>query len=358
MVRNERAIFLILTEIAPVKHLYYNSLMRKIRKLYYFDKKRMQDMISFLNNRDKYINHIMFNPLSPLHHLLPLRFKFLPESYVLKDKKEIKGLITVAPSRCPLKKMEIQRLFFEENCYDDAGELIQFVVSKYKAMGASSFVVKIDDCLPELLKLFVAKCGFSQISYEKLWHVNSVNVEFNKKDFREFRNSDAQIVANLYNESLLPHFRPLLSRNAKEFKEIFFKGLSYFNEYKYVIEDKASKNITCYLSIQTSDNENFILDIIKSSWVELDISAIISFANTQIAKRQKKFNLYVKTKKYTQSGEKDEKYFMENKFECVQNQVVLTNSSARIIRENVHTGQFTILNQFCGVRPIAQNFNN
>ena len=71
--------------------------MRKIRKLYYFDKKNMQEMISFLNNRDTYINNIMFNPFIPLHHLLPLRFKFLPETYVLKDKKEIKGLITVAP---------------------------------------------------------------------------------------------------------------------------------------------------------------------------------------------------------------------------------------------------------------------
>ena len=332
--------------------------MRKIRKLYYFDKKRMQEMISFLNNRDKYINHIMFNPLIPLHHLLPLRFKFLPESYVLKDKKEIKGLITVAPSRCPLKKMEIQRLFFENNCYDDAGELIQFVVSKYKAMGAASFVVKIDDFLPELLKLFVARCGFSQISYEKLWKVGEFDGEFNKKDFREFRNSDAQTVANLYNESLLPHFRPLLSRDAKEFKEIFFKGLSYFSEYKYVIEDKSSKNITCYLSIQSADNENFILDIIQSSWIELDIRALIAFAKVQIAKRQKNFNLYIRTKKYTQLGERDEKYFMENKFECVQNQIVLTNSSAKIIRENVHTGQFTILSQFCSVRPIAQNFNN
>ena len=341
-----------------MKHLYYNFSMRKIRKLYYFDKKRMQEMISFLNNRDKYINHIMFNPLIPLHHLLPLRFKFLPESYVLKDKKEIKGLITVAPSRCPLKKMEIQRLFFEDNCYDDAGELIQFVVSKYKAMGAASFVVKIDDFLPELLKLFVAKCGFSQISYEKLWKIGAFESEFNKKDFREFRNSDAQTVANLYNESLLPHFRPLLSRDAKEFKEIFFKGLSYFSEYKYVIEDKSSKNITCYLSIQSADSENFILDVIQSSWVELDIRAIISFAKAQIAKRQKNFNLYIRTKKYTQLGERDEKYFMENKFECVQNQVVLTNSSARIIRENVHTGQFTILSQFYSVRPIAQNFNN
>ncbi len=73
--------------------------MSKIRKLYYFDKKNTQEMISFLNNNvyDTYINHIMFNPFIPLHHLLPLRFKFLPESYILKDKKEVKGLITIAP---------------------------------------------------------------------------------------------------------------------------------------------------------------------------------------------------------------------------------------------------------------------
>ena len=327
--------------------------MRKIRKLYYFDKKRMQEMISFLNNRDKYINHIMFNPLIPLHHLLPLRFKFLPETYVLKDKKEIKGLITVAPSRCPLRKMEIQRLFFEENCYDDAGELIQYVVSKYKAMGASSFVVKIDDFLPELVRLFVAKCNFTQISYEKLWKVNDIESEFNKKDFREFRNSDSPTVANLYNESLLPHFRPLLSRDAKEFKEILFKGLSYFSEYKYVIEDKKSKNISCYISIQSADNENFILDIVQSSWVELDIFSIISFAQAQLKKRKKDFNLYIKTKKYTQLGEKDEQLFLEHKFECTQNQIVLTNSSARVIKEPVHSGKFTILSQFCSVRPVS-----
>ena len=134
----------------------------------------MQEMISVLNNRDTYINNIMFNPFIPLHHLLPLKLKFLPETYVLKDKQEIKGLITVAPSRCPMRKMEIQRLFFEENCYEDASELVQFVVSKYKAMGAFSFVVRVDDYMPELLKMFVSKCGFSQISYEKLWKIGKI----------------------------------------------------------------------------------------------------------------------------------------------------------------------------------------
>ncbi len=74
------------------KGISYNHLMTKIRKLYYFDKKNTQEMISFLNNNvyDTYINHIMFNPFIPLHHLLPLKFKFLPESYLLKDKKRQK----------------------------------------------------------------------------------------------------------------------------------------------------------------------------------------------------------------------------------------------------------------------------
>lgn len=310
----------------------------------------MQEMISFLNNRDTYINHIMFNPLIPLHHLLPLRFKFLPESYILKDGKEVKGLITVAPSKSRVKKMEIQKLFFEENCYEDAGELIQFVVSKYKAIGAFSFIVRVDDYLPELLKLFVSRCNFSQISYEKLWKIDSIEIsEFNKKEFREFRNSDSQAIANLYNDSLLPHIRPLLSKDAREFKEDIFKGLSYYSEYKYVMVDRKSRNIIAYISILTADNENYVIDIIQSSWIEIDINNIISFAHSQVRKRKKKFNLFIKTKKYTQLGDKYEQLFLDKKLECVQNQIVLTNTSAKILKETVKTGKFTILNQFYGV---------
>ena len=308
----------------------------------------MQEMISFLNNRDAYIGHVMFNPLLPLHHLLPLKCKFLPESYVLKDKKEIKGLITIAPSKCPVKRLEILRLFFEENCYEDAYELIQYAVSKYKALGAISFIVRVEDSLPDLLRVFVARCGFSQLSYERLWKIpEQVNTEFNEKDYREFRNSDSTTVSNLYNESLLPHFRPLLSSDPREFKESVFKGLSYFNEYKYVILDRKTKNITGYISIKTSDNQNYILDIIQSSWQEIDVKSVIDFGISRIKKRQKEFNLFIKTKKYTQLGEKYEQLFMEHRFECVQNQIVLTNSSAKIIKERVSTGRFTILNRFC-----------
>lgn len=306
-------------------------------------------MISFLNNsaNDTYINHIMFNPLIPLHHVLPLKIKFLPESYVLKDGKEIRGLITVAPSRYRAVQMEIQKLLFEENSYDVAGELIQYVVSKYKALGTASFIVRVDDYLPELVRLFITRCGFSQISYEKLWRIKHVEKNnYNPKLFREFENSDAGAVAGLYNEELLPHIRPLLAKDANDYKDRFFKGLSYFSEYKYVMEDSKSKNIAAYMSIKTSDNENYVLDIIRSSWADIDIDGVISYADNKIHKRKKRFNLFVKTRKYTQNGEKDEQEFLQKNFECIQNQIVLTNSSAKIIKDAQSSGKFTVLTQF------------
>ena len=329
--------------------------MSKIRKLYFFDKKKSQEMISFLNNdaNDAYINNIMFNPFLPLHHFLPLNLKYLPESFVLKDGKEIKGLITVAPAKGKNKKMEIQKLLFEENSLSDAAELIQYAVSKYKAMGATSILVKVDDFLPELLTLFVSKCGFSQISYEKLWRIPELdNTPFDKREFRSFRNSDAKALTNLYNDSLLPHFRPLLSKEVKEFKESLFQGLSYYSEYKYVIEDKKTKAILGCITIQTSDNENYIVDIIQTGWVNLDINAIINYAAYQIKKRKKRFGLFIKTKRYTTLGESYEAQFIKNNFTCVQNQIVLTNSSAKVLKETVKSGKYTVLSDFIPTKAI------
>ena len=100
--------------------------------------------------------------------------------------------------------MEIQKLLFEENSFEDAAELIQFVVSKYKAMGAPSIMIKVDEYLPELITLLVSKCGFSQISYEKLWRINHLpDNEFDKQEYRFFKNSDANVLTNIILETNL-----------------------------------------------------------------------------------------------------------------------------------------------------------
>ena len=249
--------------------------------------------------------------------------------------------------------MEIQKLFFEENSLNDAAELVQYAVSKYKAMGAHSILVKVDDYLPELLSMFVSKCGFSQISYEKLWRVNKyIDTAFNKREFRAFRNSDAKAVTNLYNDSLLPHFRPLLGKEVREFKENLFQGLSYYSEYKYIIEDKKTRAVIGCITIQTTDNENYVVDIIQTNWINLDINAILSYATYQIKKRKKRFGLFVRTKRYTSIGENYEAQFIQNGFECVQNQIVLTNSSARVLREPNQAIKYTVLADFLPSKPI------
>lgn len=324
--------------------------MSKIRKLYYFDKKKTLEMISFLNNDagNAYINGIMFNPLILLHHLLPLQFKYLPESYVLKNQNEIKGLITIAPNKGRQRKVEIKKLFFEENSYEEASELVQYAVSKYKAMGAASVMVKVDDYLPELLSMFVTKCGFSQISMEKLWRITEFpSHNYDKTEYRHFRNSDAKIIANIYNDSLLPHFRPLLSIEANEFKEDIFKGLSYIDEYKYTIIDKNTHNITGCIIIQTSGNENYVVEVIQNGWAEININEVLSFATKKIKRRNKKFGLFIKVKNYTNSGENYNQSFLENNYECIQSQHILTNSSAKVLKVEERTGKYTAISDFC-----------
>jgi len=323
--------------------------MSKIRKLYYFDKKSTEEMISLLNNNasDNYLDHLMFNPFILFHHLLPLKLKFLPESFVLKDENELKSLITVAPLKSNPPKVEIQKLLFQENSLVDAAELVQYAVSRYKAMGAASVIVKVDDYLPELATMFISKCGFSQISDEKLWKINNFpETPYDKKSFRSFKNSDSKTVAEIYNDTLLPHFRPLLSKNCIEFQESFFKGLSYYNDYKYIAEDEKTKNIIGYISIKSSDEENYIIDIIHTNWVDTDVNSLLHFAADKIKKRKKRFAIYVKSKKYTCCGEKYEEQFKQNGYECVQNQIVLTNSSARVLKDTAKSGKFTVLDTF------------
>ena len=106
-------------------------------------------------------------------------------------------------------------------------------------------------------------------------------------------------------------------------------------------------------NFQTSDNENFVVDITQTGWVEIDINSILAFACNRIQKRKKRFGLFVRTKRYTNLGEKYESQFVQNGFECVQNQIVLTNSSARVLKDECKSGKFTVLSDFCPSKIVS-----
>ena len=326
--------------------------MSTIRKFRFFDKKKVLILHPFINNENECnIDLPLFNPFLPLHHMLPLKYKFMPEAFVYSENNNVKAFISVIFS--PNNRLEINRLFFNENDLTCATELIKYVVARYKKFGASSVTIRVDNYLSSLLATLVSDCGFSQISGEKLWKaVKPCNFEFNKDNFRNFRDTDAKCVADIYNKSLLPHIKPFLITDKTYFCETLFKGLSDKSEYKYIIKDFNSNKISGYLSIQTYDYKNYVLDIIPDDWFNIDISTVLGFAYEKISKRNKDFVLYLKTKQYTSFGEKLDDFFTKNSYECVQEKVLLTNSSAQILKANESSKSFKIIGDFFPSKPM------
>lgn len=322
--------------------------MVRIRKTNYFDRFKLKKMISFLSSDaiNHYTKVFMNFPFNTIHDLLPLNIKFLSESYVIEENKDIIGMVTVSPTAGNPFKLSISRLFLEHDYFNAGKQLIEFVISKYGAKGASTFIAKIDDSYDELLHLFTDGCGFRQCSSEQLWKMDSIR--FSKTDnsfFRPFKNSDAQAVAMLFNDSIITHFKHSISRTKNEYLEPVFKGLNNDYKFKYVIEDENLKTVKAYFSLTTGDNLNYILDVTTSPWYDCSCDDILSFTINQITKRQKDFYLFVKVKKYTTTAENFEKYLVEKDFKCVQNQLVLVKDFYKLVKETQPLHRVVLFNE-------------
>lgn len=322
--------------------------MVRIRKTNYFDRFKLKKMISFLSSDaiNHYTKVFMNFPFNTIHDLLPLNIKFLSESYVIEENKDIIGMVTVSPTAGNPFKLSISRLFLEHDYFNAGKQLIEFVISKYGAKGASTFIAKIDDSYDELLHLFTDGCGFRQCSSEQLWKMDSIR--FSKTDnsfFRPFKNSDAQAVAMLFNDSVITHFKHSISRTKNEYLEPIFKGLNDDCKFKYVIEDENLKTVKAYFSLTTGDNLNYILDVTTSPWYDCSCDDILSFTINQISKRQKDFYLFVKVKKYTTTAENFEKYLVEKDFKCVQNQLVLVKDFYKLVKETQPIHRVVLFNE-------------
>lgn len=310
--------------------------MVRIRKANYCDKFKLKKVISFLSSDavNQYIKGFINFPFGLIHEFLPLKFKFLTESYVIEENKEIIGMVTVSPTQGNPFKLDISRLFLEHNYFNAGKQLIDFVISKYGAKGATNFKATIDDSYDDLLHLFVDGCGFRQCSSEQLWKLESIRIEKNNTTFiRPFKNSDAQAVAMIFNDSIITHFKHSISRTKDEYLEPFFYGLKNSYKFKYVIEDENLKTVKAYFSLVTNDNLNYILDVTASPWYECDWEDILNFTINEISRRKKDFYLFVKVKKYTTTADSFEKYLSERGFKCVQNQLVLVKDFYRLIKE-------------------------
>lgn len=329
--------------------------MTIIRKLKPSDKNKVKDMISFLGNveAEKFTKRLINTSCDLFHYWLPLKMKFMAESYVLvDDEKNIHGMISVIPMNGNPYKINITKLLFKKEYYDIGKHLVEVIVARFGAKGAQTFIVSVDESHDELLKLFIDGCGFRKCASESLWRVN--NTEFNNIEpntFRHFKNTDAQAVAMLFNDSLINHFKPSLLKTKSEYTDKFFIGLTDNTEFKYVLEDVNLQTLIAYFSIKTYDNYNYILDLTISNGFNPDYDTILDFAKNEIKKRQKNFSLFVKSKKYVQNSETFEEYLKNKDFKCVQTQMILVKDFYKLIKQETPTRE-VILFAETSERPV------
>ena len=313
--------------------------MTIIRRLTCFDAPKIKKMISYLGSDVKFSRAITTELLLTAHSMLPLKCRFMSESYILLENKEILGLITVVPTSGNPYKMNITKLIFKQNLYDVGKQLVEFVIARYGAKGAISFAVTVDQSHDELLDLFMQGCGFRQCSYENLWKLDNFVPKTDKKaPFRYCQNSDAKAVCGLYNSELKNLYKPSLERAWQEYKEPVFSGMTNFYKNRYVLEN-SDNNIIAYLSVTTSDNYNFIIDMSLCGGYDIAYDEILNFAMAQISMRKSKFCAFVKHRQYAQNADMFEKYLHERNLNCVQTQCVLIKDFYKQIQQPESTLQ-------------------
>ena len=320
--------------------------MAVIKKLSLFDKPKLKELSPFLNYEDENLFvDILTNGLAGhLHYYLPLKYKFLNESYLLSEEKRTLGLITVNTFSGNPRKINIAQLFFLENYYEVAQQLIEYIVSQYGAKGADTFYVLVDDVYTELAQVFVNNCGFRQCSYEQIWEAPKISFKKNRNiKYRRFKKSDVREVADIYNDSVLTHFKPTLLRNEKEFWESSFSGLKYANEYRYVVEEPSNSRIIAYFKISTADNEKYVVDFNYSNGYDIDFDTILSFATREILKRTRKFTLYIKMKNYINTNEAQREYLQETGFSCISTKNLYVKDFFRVAKEYSPEERYAVL---------------
>ncbi len=326
--------------------------MTLIRRLNCFDAPKIKKMISYLGDNEKISKGLSNEAFGLIHGLLPLKYRFLPESYILLEKKEILGLITVVPTNGNPYKINITRLIFQQNMYDVGKRLVEFVIARFGAKGATSFKVTVDQSHEELLNLFMQGCGFRQCSYENLWKLDNFKPKTNDKaNFRCCQNSDAKQVAQLYNNELKNLYKPSLQRIKTEYKEPVFEGLTNFYKNRYVLEEPSNHRIVAYLSITTSDNFNFIIDMSMNDAYNIPYDEVINFALGEISRRKTTFYAFLKHRQYTVNADILEKYLHERDLNCIQTQCVLIKDFYRPIKQQENALQVFLL----GENELASN---
>lgn len=313
--------------------------MAKIRYLNFLDLINLRKLIKQLSDNSffNYKKEVLIYPLKLINTILPPDWKFTNESYIASMKNEIKAMVTISPRKNNTAKWRISQLLLDKNSYDIGEQLINYVASKYGAKGVETVETNIESNNLDMIDLFAKACKFRYCSDYQIFEIKKefFNNQTTYKNcvFRPFKNTDAEAVSDLYNTNISPYYKFSLSKIKNEFYDEIFTGLSKNIFFKYIIEDKYTKQLRGYLQIETGQNRNFIIDIFLLESFENYFEDVINFAHTQINKRSKNSRIYFRNNKFHINSGYFEEYFKKTEAELIQTEMIFVKDFYRQIKD-------------------------
>ena len=91
--------------------------MAKIRYLNLIDIFSLKKLVSHLASESffNYTSELVFHPLQILNYILPVKSKFMADSYVSVQDKELKGMLSIKARKHNPNKWRIKKLLLDEN---------------------------------------------------------------------------------------------------------------------------------------------------------------------------------------------------------------------------------------------------
>lgn len=258
-----------------------------------------------------------------INHVIPLRLKFTNESFVALVDKKPNALITLDKDSKSFTRLKITKLILEENSTDIACQLVSYVISRYRAMGASSFYVNVDEKQADLLNIFQNELNFRACGFEYLYKINSVTTSATLY-LKPFKKDQTKDVCDFYNENINSFNRFLFARQNYQFKN----GCQQF------VFSEENDKILAYFEIATKNNVDFYINFAIDFGYNIYLMDAIKIIFTKIKQKNKNANLYIKVKDYFMNSKELINILNENNIELVSKSRILAKDYYKAIKED------------------------
>ncbi len=258
-----------------------------------------------------------------VNHLLPLRMKFQNETFSLLLNNKVLGTMTLDKDAKSHTRFKITKLILEENSALVSKQLVNYVITRYRAMGAAQFYVVADEKEAQLLNIFKNELNFRFCGCEYLYKINLNDLNYGVI-LKPLKNEQINNVCTFYNENINSFNKMLFSRQNYQFKNKCIK---------YIFKDEEKEKLLGYFEVLTKNNFDFYINFSIDFAYNIYLMDAIKFINSKIKQKHKKFNLYVKVKDYFMNSRELIAILNENNAQLISKGQILAKDYYKEIKE-------------------------